>query len=66
MVDGFLRGEPFSQELKPIRSVARVRVGLRRNRADVRLGPGDDGSDREKFRLDGDAPLIRVEVRCDD
>ena len=65
-VDDLLRGEPFAQELEPLRAVARVRVRLGRDRADVRLGPRDDGADGEELRLDRDAPLLRLEIDGDD
>src|SRR5581483_10320359 len=53
---------PLAQQGEPVRSVARVRVCLRRDRADVRLRPRDDRADREELRLHGDAPLSRLEV----
>ena len=65
-VDDLLSGEAFAKELEPVRPVARIRVGLGRDRTDLRLGPGDDGADGEELRLDGDAPLLRLEVDGDD
>ena len=45
-VDDLLRGEALAQEREAVRPVARVRVRLRGDRADVRLGPRDDRADR--------------------
>ena len=40
--DDLFRAEPFVQEREAARAVARVRVGLGRDRADFGLCPGDD------------------------
>ena len=53
---------PSRSRREPVRAVARVRVCLRRDRADVRLGPRDDRADGEELRLRRDAPLAGVEV----
>ena len=54
--------EPVAEEREPLGAVAGVRVGLRRDRADLRRGPRDDGADREELRLCRHAPLARVEI----
>ena len=59
---GLLGREPFAQEREALGAVTRVRVRLGGDRADVRLRPRYDRSDREELRLDGDAPLRRIEV----
>ena len=56
------RDSPLAQQREPVRPVARVRVRLGRDRADVRLGPRHDRADREELRLRRDAPLAGVEV----
>ena len=61
-LDDFLGREPFPQQCEPVRAVARIRVRLRRDGADERLRPRDDGADGEELRLDGDAPVPRLEV----
>ncbi len=55
-------GDTVAQQREPVGPVARIRVGLRRDRADPGLGPGHDRADREELRLRGDAPLAGVEV----
>ncbi len=60
--DGLLRGEPVAQQREPVGPVARVRVRLRRDRADVRLGPRHDRADGEELRLRRHPPLPRLEV----
>ncbi len=59
-------GHSLAEERKPVRPVARVRVRLCRDRADVRLGPRDNGADREELRLRCNSPLTCVEVARDD
>ena len=51
-----------AEELEAVRPVARVRVGLGRDRADVRRRPRHDRADGEELRLRRDAPLAGVEV----
>ena len=51
--------QALAQEREPVAAVARVRVRLRRDRADARLGPGHDRADGEELRLRRDAPLAR-------
>ena len=60
--DHLLGARALAQQREPVRPVARVRVRLRRDRADVRLRPGDDRADGEELRLRRDAPLARLEV----
>ena len=64
--DDLLRREALAQQHEPVRAVAGVRVRLRRDRADVRLRPGDHRADGEELRLDGDSPLTLLEVAGDD
>ena len=59
---GLVCGESLAKEREAVGPVPRVRPRLRGDRADVRLGPGDDAADREELRLHRDAPLLRVEV----
>ena len=56
------RAEAFAEESEPVRAVARVRVRLRCDRAHLGLGPWHDRADCEELRLDGDAPLLGLEV----
>ena len=63
---GLLRAEPVTEQREAVRAVTRVGERLGGDRPDVRLGPGDDGADTEELRLDGDAPLLRLEVARDD
>ena len=65
-LDDLLGRESLAEQRQAVRAVARVRVRLRRDRADVRLRPGDDRADGEELRLDGDTPLARLEVAGDD
>ncbi len=61
-LDDLLRAQPLPQERQPVRAVAGVRVGLRRDGADARLGPRHHRADGQELRLGGDTPLARVEV----
>ena len=51
------RRDAALQQLEPARAVAGINERLRGDRAYARLGPRDDGSDREPVRLDGHAEL---------
>ena len=64
--DDLLRVEPLAQQREPVRPVTRVRVRLRRDRADAGLRPRHDRADREELRLHRDSPLRRVEIARDD
>ena len=61
-----LGGQPVAQEAQPFRPVGRVGVRLRRDRADVWLGPRDDRAHGEELRLRGDAPVAGFQVARDD
>ena len=61
-VDDLLRGQALAEQDQALRAVARVRVGLRRDRASARLGPGNDRADGEELRLGRDAPLAGLEI----
>ena len=50
------------QQVEPVRPIARVRVGLGRDRADVRGRPRHDRADGQELRLRRHAPLAGVEV----
>ena len=71
-LDDLVGGEALAQQCQAVRPVARVRLGLRRDRTDLRLGPRDDRADGEELRLRRDAPLPALEVAgadrvgCDD
>ena len=71
-LDHLGRAQPLGEQREPVGAVARVRVGLRRDRPDTRLRPRHDRADREELRLRRDAPLRRLEVAggdrvgCDD
>ena len=65
-LDRLLGRASLAQQRQPVGPVARVRVRLRRDRADVRFGPRDDRADREELRLHGDAPLPGLQVAGDD
>src|SRR5262249_5610496 len=65
-LDALVRRESLREKLEPLRSVARVGVGLGRDGADRRAGPGDDRADSEELRLRGNAPLARAEVAGND
>src|SRR5207244_13203932 len=54
-----VRGGALSQQREALRSVPRVRIRLRRDRADLGLRPRHDRADGEELRLPGDAPLAR-------
>ena len=64
--DDLVGGTPLAEQREPVRPVARIGVRLRRDRADVRLGPRHDGADREELRLHRHAPLRCLEVAGDD
>ena len=59
-------GVSLPQQVESLRPVARIGVGLGRDRADVRLGPRHDRADGEELRLHGDSPLRGVEVAAGD
>ena len=61
-LDDLLGRQTLTQEREAVRAVARIRIGLRRDGAHLRLGPGDDRPDGEELRLHGNAPLPRIEV----
>ena len=61
-----LRRVALAQEREPVGPVGEVRPGLRRDRADLGLGGRHGGAHGEELRLDGDAPLARLEVAGDD
>jgi hypothetical protein len=60
--DDLLRRDALAEQREPVRPVAGVRVRLRGDRPDARLGPGNDRADGEELRLRGDAPLTCLEV----
>ena len=64
--DRVLGGQAFTQEPQSVGAVARVRIRLGGDRADLRLGPGNQRADGEELRLRGYAPLSRLEVARDD
>ena len=55
-------GEALREQREPVGPVTRVRVRLRRDRADAGPRPRDDRADGEELRLRRDAPLPGVEV----
>ncbi len=57
---------PVSQEPQALRPVGEVRPRLGRDRTDLRLRGRHRGPYGEELRLDGDAPLARLEVAGDD
>ena len=61
-----LRRVALAEQRQPVRPVGEVRPGLRRDRPDLRLRGGNGRADRQELRLDGDAPLARLEVARDD
>src|SRR5579859_2889611 len=61
-----LCAEAVAHEREPVRPVARVRIRLRRDRADVGFRPRHDRADGEEFRLHRHAPLLRVRIVCGD
>jgi hypothetical protein len=65
-LDDLAGGAALAEQAEPVRPVAGVGVGLCRNGADLRLGPGDDRADGQELRLDRDAPLPCVQVAGDD
>src|SRR5207247_4919238 len=56
-LDRLLGGEAVTEQREAVRAVARVRVGLRRDRAYVRLRPRHERADGEELRLRRDSPL---------
>src|SRR5207253_7870304 len=60
--DDLLRAQALPQQRKALRPVARVGVGLGRDRADAGLGPRDDRAYGEELRLRRDSPLSGLEI----
>src|SRR5439155_1477119 len=61
-----LRRDALFHHAEGLRTEGRVRVGLRRDRADPRLGEWDHGADRDESRLDRDAEIFRLRIESDD
>ena len=61
-VHDVLRAPSVAEERQPLGAVTRIRVRLRRDRADVRFRPRDDAAHREELRLHADSPLACVEI----
>src|SRR5581483_11960381 len=60
--DDLVRRRAVAEQREPGGAVARVRGRLRRDRARLRLGPGDDRADGQELRLRRDPPLAALEV----
>ena len=61
-----LRRDALFHHAEGLRPEGRVRVGLRRDRADPRLRERDHGADGDESRLDRDAEIFRLRIESDD